>query len=69
MVKRQPTEGLVLRKRKQGQQERAALVTENLLKMGYQNVRSLQGGLQSWLESGGELEVLDHFRNRNRRRI
>ena len=49
--------------------ERAALVTENLLKMGYQNVRSLQGGLQSWLESGGELEVLDRFCNRNRRRI
>jgi rhodanese-related sulfurtransferase len=45
---------------------RAALVTENLLKMGYQNVRSLRGGLQSWLESGGELEVSDRFRNRNR---
>ena len=36
---------------------RAALVTESLLKMGYQNVRSLQGGLQTWLEAGGELEV------------
>jgi rhodanese-related sulfurtransferase len=44
--------------------DRAALVTENLLKMGYQNVRSLRGGLNSWLESGGELEVLDRTRNR-----
>jgi phage shock protein E len=49
--------------------ERAALVAENLIKMDYQNVRSLQGGLQSWLESGGELEVSERFRNRNRRRI
>jgi phage shock protein E len=47
--------------------ERAALVTDNLIKMGYQNVRSLQGGLQSWLESGGELEVTNRFRQRNRR--
>jgi phage shock protein E len=46
--------------------DRAALVTENLLKMGYQNVRSLRGGLQSWLESGGELEVSDRFRQRKR---
>jgi rhodanese-related sulfurtransferase len=47
--------------------ERAALVAENLIKMGYQNVRSLQGGLQNWLESGGELEISNRFRNRNRR--
>jgi rhodanese-related sulfurtransferase len=47
--------------------ERAALVAENLIKMGYQNVRSLQGGLQSWLESGGELEITSRFRQRNRR--
>jgi phage shock protein E len=46
---------------------RAALVAENLLKMGFQNVRSLQAGLQSWLESGGELEIPDRFRQRNRR--
>ena len=47
--------------------DRSALVTENLLKMGYQNVRSLRGGLQSWLESGGELEVSDRFRQRKPR--
>jgi phage shock protein E len=47
--------------------DRSALVTENLLKMGYQNVRSLRGGLQSWLESGGELEVSGRFRQRKRR--
>jgi phage shock protein E len=46
--------------------KRAALVAENLIKMGYQNVRSLQGGLQSWLESGGELEIATRFRNRRR---
>ena len=37
--------------------ERAALAAENLIKMGYQYVRSLRGGLQNWLESGGELEI------------
>jgi phage shock protein E len=47
--------------------ERAALVAENLIKMGFQNLRSLQGGLQSWLESGGELEITNRFRQRNRR--
>jgi phage shock protein E len=45
---------------------RAALGAENLIKMGYQNVRSLQAGLQSWLESGGELEITNQFRQRNR---
>ena len=44
--------------------ERAALVAENLIKMGYQNVRSLRGGLQNWLESGGELEISNRFRDR-----
>jgi rhodanese-related sulfurtransferase len=44
--------------------ERAALAAENLIKMGYQYVRSLQGGLKNWLESGGELEVSHHFRQR-----
>jgi len=29
-------------------------------------VRSLQGGLQNWLESGGELEISNRFRKRNR---
>jgi rhodanese-related sulfurtransferase len=47
--------------------KRGALVAENLVKMGYQNVRSLQGGLQSWLESGGELEITKRFQQRNRR--
>jgi rhodanese-related sulfurtransferase len=44
--------------------ERAALAAENLMKMGYQYVRSLQGGLQNWLESGGELEISNHLRRR-----
>ena len=42
--------------------ERAALAAETLLKMGYQNVRSLKGGLQNWLESGGGVEVSNRFR-------
>ena len=42
--------------------ERAALAAETLLKMGYQNVRSLKGGLQNWLESGGVVEVPSRFR-------
>ena len=37
--------------------ERAALAADNLLKIGYQNVRSLKGGLQYWLESGGVVEI------------
>jgi rhodanese-related sulfurtransferase len=45
--------------------ERAALAAENLVKMGYQYVRSLQGGLQNWLESGGELEVSSRFRRKH----
>jgi rhodanese-related sulfurtransferase len=44
--------------------ERAALAAENLIKMGYRYVRSLQGGLQNWLESGGELEISRRFRQR-----
>ena len=47
--------------------ERAALAAENLVRMGYQRVRSLQGGLQNWLESGGELEISNQFRKRNGR--
>jgi rhodanese-related sulfurtransferase len=31
---------------------RSALVTESLQKMGYQNVRSLAGGLRAWKEEG-----------------
>jgi rhodanese-related sulfurtransferase len=45
--------------------ERAALAAENLIKMGYQYVRSLQGGLQNWLESGGELEISNRSRKRH----
>ena len=44
--------------------ERAALAAENLIKMGYQYVRSLQRGLKNWLESGGELEFSNRFRQR-----
>jgi phage shock protein E len=46
--------------------ERAALGAENLLKMGYRNVRSLQGGLESWLEYGGVLETSNRSRYRTR---
>jgi len=45
--------------------ERAALAAENLIKMGYQYVRSLKGGLQNWLESGGESEIPSRFRQRH----
>jgi phage shock protein E len=31
---------------------RAALVTENLQRMGYTNVRSVAGGFRAWLEAG-----------------
>ena len=47
--------------------KRAALAAENLIRMGYQRVRSIEGGLQNWLESGGELELSNQFHNRNRR--
>jgi rhodanese-related sulfurtransferase len=47
--------------------ERRALAAENLLKMGYHNVRSLNGGLQSWLEAGGTVETSRRFQDRNRR--
>jgi phage shock protein E len=47
--------------------ERAALAAENLVRMGYQRVHSLRGGLQNWLESGGELEFSEQFHRRNRR--
>jgi rhodanese-related sulfurtransferase len=31
---------------------RSALVTESLQKMGYENVRSMTGGLRAWKEAG-----------------
>lgn len=34
---------------------RSVLVAENLQKMGYQNVYSLESGLRSWIERGYEL--------------
>jgi len=43
--------------------ERGALAAENLLKMGYQNVRSLAGGLRNWLESGGTVEISRRFQH------
>jgi rhodanese-related sulfurtransferase len=48
--------------------ERAALAAESLLKMGYQNVRSLKGGLQNWLESGGVVETPKPYCNPRRER-
>jgi len=36
--------------------DRGALAADSLRKMGYQNVYSLKGGLQHWLEAGGILE-------------
>jgi phage shock protein E len=46
--------------------ERGALAAEGLLRMGYQNVRSLKGGLQNWLESGGTVETSKPFWNPRR---
>lgn len=34
---------------------RGALVADNLQKMGYQHVRSLEGGKTSWIEAGKKL--------------
>jgi rhodanese-related sulfurtransferase len=48
--------------------ERGALAAEDLLSMGYRNVRSLKGGLQNWLESGGQVETPERFRNPRRER-
>jgi rhodanese-related sulfurtransferase len=36
--------------------DRGALAADSLQQMGYQNVYSLKGGLQNWLEAGGVLE-------------
>jgi rhodanese-related sulfurtransferase len=36
--------------------DRGTLAADSLQKMGYQNVYSLKGGLQHWLEAGGMLE-------------
>ena len=38
------------------------MAAENLLKMGYQNVRPLEGGLQYWLEAGGMVEIPNRVR-------
>jgi phage shock protein E len=38
--------------------DRGALAADTLQKMGYQNVYSLKGGLQHWLEAGGTLECV-----------
>ncbi len=35
---------------------RAALVAENLQRMGYTNVRSLAGGLNAWINAGVPIE-------------
>ena len=49
--------------------ERGALAAESLLRVGYQNVRSLKGGLQHWLESGGTVETSKRFQSRCRERV
>jgi rhodanese-related sulfurtransferase len=36
---------------------RSALATDDLQKIGYQNVYSLKGGLLAWLEAGGMVET------------
>lgn len=43
--------------------ERCVSAAEGLVKMGYQNVRSLKGGLQNWLESGGTVEIPNGFQS------
>jgi sulfur-carrier protein adenylyltransferase/sulfurtransferase len=48
--------------------ERGPSAAEGLLSMGYQNVRSLKGGLQNWLESGGTVETSKQFQNPRRER-
>ena len=35
-----------------GAGNRSALSTDNLQRMGYTNVKSLAGGLQSWIDAG-----------------
>ena len=35
---------------------RSALAADNLQKMGYQNVWSLDGGIRAWRESGGAID-------------
>jgi rhodanese-related sulfurtransferase len=37
----------------------APLAAKKLVRMGYRNVSSLKGGLQSWLEAGGMVECLE----------
>jgi len=36
--------------------DRCAEAVETLRSLGYQNVASLKGGLQAWLEAGGQVE-------------
>jgi len=48
--------------------ERGSLAAAGLLRMGYQNVRSLKGGLQNWLESGGTVETSKQYQNPRRER-
>jgi len=48
--------------------ERGAMAADDLLRMGYRNVRSLKGGLQNWLESGGTVETSGQFENPRRER-
>jgi phage shock protein E len=43
---------------------RGALAADSLQKMGYQNVYSLKGGLQHWLEAGGMVECTAHQINK-----
>jgi rhodanese-related sulfurtransferase len=35
---------------------RSALAAETLMRMGYQNVASLRGGIRAWADAGGEVE-------------
>ena len=38
---------------------RCAAVADHLQRMGYQDISTLKGGLQGWLEAGGLVECLD----------
>lgn len=35
---------------------RSALAADTLQQMGYENVASLQGGIQAWADAGGEID-------------
>jgi rhodanese-related sulfurtransferase len=47
------------------QGNRSALAADTLQNMGYQNVSSLMGGLEQWLESGGVVECAGPIRRRD----